>query len=123
MAGRYGVDTLNRFLLGVFILFSLLFIFTRYALLNIISLVLLLVLYYRIFSKNIDKRYEENQKFLRASAPYRKKANSTIRKLKDRKDYRYFKCPNCEKELRVPKGKGMIKITCPNCKTRITRKS
>lgn len=123
MAGRYGVDSLNRFLLGVFIVVSVLYMFTQYRIINIISLVLLVILYYRIFSRNINKRYEENQLFLQAFGPYKKKIDASMRKLKGRKDYKYFKCPNCEKELRVPKGKGMIKITCPNCKTKITRKS
>lgn len=123
MAGRYGVDSLNRFLLGVFIAVSVLYIFTKYTFINIISLIILVILYYRIFSRNILKRSEENQMFLQASAPYKKRIDSKIRKLKDRKDYKYFKCPNCDKQLRVPKGKGMIKITCPNCKTKINRKS
>lgn len=123
MAGRYGVDSLNRFLLGVFIVFSILYMFTRYALVNIISLILLVILYFRIFSKNINKRSQENQMFLEAFGPYKKRIDSSMKKLKGRKDYRYFQCPNCEKELRVPKGKGMIKITCPNCRTKITRKS
>lgn len=123
MAGRYGVDDLNRFLLVIFIIVSVIYMFTKSSIVNILSLVLLVYLYFRIFSRNIDKRYEENQRFLNATSPYRRRVNSQIKKLKNRKDYKYFKCPNCEKSLRVPRGKGMIKITCPNCKTKITRKS
>lgn len=123
MAGRYGVDQLNRFILVIFAVVSVAYIFTKYSILNIISLLLLVLLYYRIFSRNIAKRSAENRQYLQATAPYRRKFDSTAKKLKNRKHYRYFKCPNCEKNLRVPKGKGMIKITCPNCKTKITRKS
>lgn len=123
MLGRYGVDQLNRFLLIIFIGLSVIYMFTKNIYINGISLVLLVFLYYRIFSKNISKRYEENRKFLNLVNPYRKKFNSTIARLKNIKDYKYFKCPSCDKSLRVPKGKGMIKITCPNCKTKMTRKS
>lgn len=31
-------------------------------------------------------------------------------------DYKVVNCPECEARLRVPKGKGKIKITCPKCK-------
>ena len=30
-------------------------------------------------------------------------------------NYAYFSCPNCHKNLRVPKGLGSIKITCSGC--------
>lgn len=123
MTGRYGVDSLNKFLLLVFIVVSVVYMFTKNIYINAISIVLLVVLYYRIFSKNTNKRYDENRRFLNVVNPYKNKVSSTINKVKSMKDYKYFKCPGCNKSLRVPKGKGLIKITCPNCKTKITRKS
>lgn len=39
------------------------------------------------------------------------------------KDFKFFKCPQCGHTLRVPKGKGKIKITCPNCSNRFEAKS
>lgn len=123
MEGRYGVDELNKFLLVVSIIISVIYNFTKINILNIISLALLVFLFFRIFSKNINKRLEENRKFTNVVNPYRRKFNSKVDQLKNKKDYRYFDCPNCGKSLRVPRGKGMIKITCPNCNTKITRKS
>lgn len=32
-------------------------------------------------------------------------------------DYNVINCPKCSSRLRVPQGKGKIKITCPKCKT------
>lgn len=29
--------------------------------------------------------------------------------------YRYFTCTGCQKKLRVPFGKGRIRVKCPNC--------
>ena len=31
------------------------------------------------------------------------------------KEHRYFKCPNCGQQLRVPRGKGKITVTCRGC--------
>ena len=42
---------------------------------------------------------------------------------KDKKNYKYFKCKNCKAQLRVPKGKGKINVTCPKCKTKFSAKS
>ena len=42
---------------------------------------------------------------------------------KDRKNYIYFKCKNCKQELRIPRGKGKIKVICPHCKHEEIKKS
>ena len=34
-----------------------------------------------------------------------------------RKDYKFFSCPSCHTNLRVPRGKGKIKIVCRKCGT------
>lgn len=31
-------------------------------------------------------------------------------------NYSVVSCPKCEARLRIPKGKGRIKISCPKCK-------
>ena len=33
-------------------------------------------------------------------------------------DYKIQKCPTCEKSLRIPKNKGKIVVTCPNCENK-----
>jgi tRNA(Ile2) C34 agmatinyltransferase TiaS len=30
-------------------------------------------------------------------------------------DYKVEKCPYCEQKMRIPKGKGKIRIKCSNC--------
>ena len=32
--------------------------------------------------------------------------------------YCYYHCPECKQQLRVPAGKGKVRITCPNCKNK-----
>jgi transcription elongation factor Elf1 len=77
---------------------------------------------FRIFSRNIPKRREENNKFMRKAQPVLKwlRLQQTMRK---DKEHRYFKCPNCSQYLRVPKGKGKITVTCRSCKASFQEKS
>lgn len=42
----------------------------------------------------------------------RVKKNPTWSELKQ---YKYFICPQCAKRLRVPRGKGKIRVTCTHC--------
>lgn len=123
MVGRYGGDQLNNFLL---IIFMFLFILTRFfnsSMISVISLIIPFIAYYRIFSKDIQKRYTENQKFLTYWNPIKRKFNSKTKRIKEMKDYKFFECPNCGQTLRVPRGKGRISIKCPKCNTTIIRKS
>ena len=64
MMGRYGTDDYSKFLLGSAVALMVLNLFLRIGLLNTVVMVLLIYVYIRMFSKNIQKRYEENQKYL-----------------------------------------------------------
>lgn len=70
---------------------------------------------FRVFSRNVIKRREENQKLLEFRWKIISKFRQKNRKRKDRKNYRYFKCPNCQQNLRIPKGRGKVDVTCPKC--------
>ena len=116
MTGRYGqLDKLNSLLLwiGVIIVLVSMFLPTGWLtlLFPLISYVLLGVVLWRMLSRNIYKRARENRRYL-----------STLERLKDR-DHRYFSCPKCHQDVRVPKGKGKIAITCPQCRERFIKKT
>ena len=64
MIGRYGTDGLNQFLNIASLVLVLAYILTRLPLLLYVGVVLLGFCYYRMFSRNISKRTEENYKFL-----------------------------------------------------------
>ena len=66
MQGRNGVDDFAKFTMGVAFVSIILAMFMRNgsflgALLDTIGLLAIVYTYYRILSKNIQKRYEENQ--------------------------------------------------------------
>ena len=93
----------------------------------------------RSLSTNIGKRRHENQVFLdlfrsetkeekerRKREEEEKREREKLRKERrkeEEKTHAFFRCPQCGKELRVPKGKGKIKIRCPNCFHEFIRKS
>jgi len=120
MQGRYGVDQLSNFLISAAVILALIGIFVRVPALNIICWILIIIGYVRIFSKNINKRYAENQKFLDktfgirnafAKAKYRMKYGK-----QSSEPYYIYKCKKCGQKIRIPKGKGKIMVTCPKCK-------
>lgn len=123
MRGRYGIDQLSTALLVISIVLSILFRIYSSGLINILNLILLFAIFYRTLSKDRRKRYKENKKFLKIWDPISNGVNKRIQKIKNRKDYGYYKCSGCKQEIRVPKGKGKIKITCPKCKTTMIKKT
>ena len=65
MAGRYGSDQLNNaFLLLTCVLMVIEWVL-GWSWMSMFILALLLLCYFRMFSRNIQARYSENQKFLR----------------------------------------------------------
>lgn len=115
MMGRYGHDRLNMALLIVGLILSILSMFMKNWVLDLVltmaSYVLLVITLVRCFSRNTYKRYQENRKFL-----------LLMDQLKDRNN-RYYACPKCRQTIRVPKGKGKIAITCPKCREKFIKKT
>ena len=130
MRGRYGVDQLSNGLVFLFFILILIGILTRYTIFTWIALIPMILSYYRMFSKNFSKRYNENRIYTNLMSPVydlldkiKGFFNRKIKRFKTRKEYKYFKCPNCKQELRVPIGRGEITVTCPKCKQSFDRKS
>lgn len=119
--GRYGYDELNKFLLVMYIIFIMINLFTRFYLLNILSFVIAIILLFRIFSKNIEKRYAENRKFMYITAPIRVWFDNIRNSSKS--SSKVFVCSKCHQKVRVPKGKGKIEITCPKCNYKFIKRS
>ena len=126
MSGRYGGDAFSNFLslaalvvvvLGLFVpgLFGMLLGWLGWA--------ALIYSYYRIFSRNIPKRAAENRWFLAQRYAVQQRFASARTRFAQRKVYRYFRCPRCRQQLRVPRGRGRISITCPKCGTSFIKRA
>lgn len=107
-SGRNGTDALSAFLTAAALVIAVAASVSAAAIrliLTLVAIILAGIALFRIFSRNTARRRYENDVFL-----------SIFRK-SEKKDagFRYFRCPECKTECRVPKGKGKIKITCPKC--------
>ena len=122
MYGRYGGDQLSMFLMGLYLILYLLANILRLSILSWIALLLAVFAVLRIFSRNFPKRRAENAKFMELAGPVIRWARMR-RTIRRDKDHCYFKCPNCGQQLRVPKGKGRITVTCRNCGVSFEEKS
>ncbi len=115
MMGRYGTDKLNTAILGTGLVLCLVSMFVKAAVadlaLTVGAYVLMGWAIFRSLSRNTYKRYQENRKFL-----------GLVQRVKDR-EHRYYDCPRCRQQIRVPRGKGKIAITCPKCKEKFIKKT
>ena len=138
MYGRYGVDQLSRFMLVVIFILCVLSLFIKGSFMSLLILVLIILTYYRMFSKNIYKRAAENEKYLKFIGKFKRNGNGynggyqnnygggytgSRANTQDRKNYKYFKCPTCSQKIRIPRGHGKIEIRCPKCSTKFIRRS
>lgn len=122
LSGRYGNDALNVALMIFAVLISVVLRFTPVWYLSFLCYVPLALMLFRAFSRNIAARQKENRLFL---APVRKLQAWAGRNKTKAKDttHKYYKCPACKAQLRVPKGKGKICITCPKCRKEFVKKT
>lgn len=124
LRGRYGTDSLSKFLLFVALAGMFLPIFIKKAfLLYYLGVALMIYSYFRIFSRNIAKRSAENAAFLRRTSRITGFFHRQKLHFEQRKTHKFFRCPECGQDIRVPKGKGNIVITCPKCRKEFQARS
>ncbi len=123
MIGRYGFDALSRFILGVALVLVIISMFIHNIVLNSIGLVLIIYTYIRMFSKNIPKRYAENEAYFRVTGKVKKFFKHKKMHVMEYKTHKFYRCPKCNQDIRVPRGKGKIRITCPKCRFEFEKKT
>ncbi|MBE5761265.1 MAG: hypothetical protein E7334_04645 [Clostridiales bacterium] len=142
MSGRYGPDQFSKALLFPGYLLWILgllinIIFGRTGIGNIIGTVLnwaglscIIYSTFRMFSKKIDRRRAENQKYLAFAQKYMPKLNTYRQKLlvyqnrlKQSKTHKFVRCPSCGTVGRIPKGRGRVTVTCISCRHEFKAKS
>lgn len=130
MYGRNGMDQLNRALFWAYLILWLAGLIVSAVLKEtalaavfngvvwVLMWALLVLLFFRTFSKNLYKRREENQKWVNWWWGIKNRSAGAKVRHAD-KDHKYFTCKNCKAICRVPAGKGKIVITCPKCGAQI----
>lgn len=123
MAGRNGIDQLGIALVILALVLNSIGQVTRLMFLSVLALAVLVFTIFRILSKNLSKRREENRRFLGFWDNIKTKRAGWKEMRSQSKYYKFFTCPGCKSKLRVPRGKGKIQITCPRCGLRFSGKS
>ena len=115
MTGRHGTDNLGIFTLISGLVLSLAGSITGFGTLSFLGLVLYILTIFRMLSRNQEARIKENQKYLALTGKWTTKISQFFRRMKNRKEYKYFRCPNCKQLLRLKRGCGEKQITCAKC--------
>lgn len=123
MYGRYGYDELSQFLSKAALICVIAGLFGYSGFFCGLAMALYLITMFRMYSKNTAKRQQERDFYLRKTRPVRDWNALQKRKFADRKTHRFYQCSQCKTSLRVPKGKGKIKIRCPKCGAEIIKKT
>ena len=112
MTGRYGSDKLNMVILVAAIVLEILYAFLGLPVFAVLSILLIILAFFRMFSKNKEKRAKENHFLLQL-----------ISEAKMLRHYHIYKCPGCRQKIRVPrKGGVIVDVSCPKCQTTFRKK-
>ena len=111
MYGRYGPDQLNNALLILGVALAVVGMLFSLPVLTVLSYLPLGYCLYRMFSRNVNRRRLEHQKYMQQ-----------LNRLRDRNS-RYYSCPRCHQTVRVPRGRGKINIHCPKCGNQFIKKT
>lgn len=108
MRGRYGTDDFGKTTLIVSCILYVVSAISGWMILYYFAFICMVYTLYRCFSRDINSRQLENQRFL-------KLLNLNKLKFDQRKEYKIFRCKSCGRNIRVPRKKGKIEVTCPVC--------
>jgi len=122
MQGRYGNDMLNNILMGFVFVCFLLSMFVS-GIFYGVGVVLIFIIYFRMFSRNTYKRTRENEFVMvyynKVSRFFSRQRN----RMKQRKTHHIYTCPTCNQKIKIPRGKGKIAVCCPKCGNEFIKKS
>ncbi len=137
--GRYGNDKLNKALFIAALALGLITLLlpsgskARFVLIGAAAMFIALCLF-RAFSRNFYGRRKENESYLNFEARVKAFFTGENRRAKQQKPkkvidinevkrYKHLICPNCKQQLRVPRGKGKLRVTCTKCGAKFDAKS
>ena len=110
------MDSLGRFTIIAGVAAMLLAGWNNSMILSLLSWGCIIYSYFRMFSRNIPARQREYYAFLKVWGPVQGWFRLQKRKFAERRLYRYFRCPKCRQQLRAPRGRGKIEVTCQRCR-------
>lgn len=123
LRGCYGYDQLSITLLLIGFIISIISYLVGVQFLVIISYLIMILVLFRVFSKNTKQRGLENYKFMILVSPIYSFYNKLKNNRKLKKTSKIITCSKCQQKMKVPKNRGKITVTCPKCGNKIDTKS
>lgn len=123
MVGRNGSDQLSFALLIAGIICSLISSLTGFMILYYAGMAIYIWSLFRMFSRNVSKRAEENRKYLSIRYNLKTNVSQFLVRMKNSRKYRYFRCPECKSRLRLPRKVGEVTVTCSKCAHQFRQKA
>ena len=123
LRGRQGPDDLTVFCVDVAMVLVLINAFAHVGVLSFVALAVLAYGIFRIQSRNLGARARENEAFLRALGPARPWFQNPRAAWGELRAYKHVRCTSCKQKVRVPRGKGRLRVTCPKCKAKFEVRS
>ncbi len=121
--GRNGADELSGACTSLGVILVIIDLFARTTWLSAAALALLAYSMFRISSKNITARGRENSQALRVAGPVLSFLSNPVAMLRETRSFVHLQCPSCGQRVRIPRGKGKVRITCPKCHARFDGKA
>lgn len=121
--GRNGADELSGACTTLAVILVVIDLFARSTWLSVVALVLLAYSFFRITSKDITARGRENSQALRVAGPVLSFLSNPAAMLRETRSYVHLQCLSCGQRVRIPRGKGKVRITCPKCHARFDGKA
>ena len=106
MRGRNGPDDMTRVCTWVALALIVVYLFVPAWWLSVVALALIVYGWWRMLSRDVAARARENERFMGRLGP-----------LRERRSHKVLTCPRCGQRLRVPRGKGKVRVRCRRCGT------
>ncbi len=123
LQGRYGIDHFTGFLMKTALVLMLLSLLDVLSFLYSVAILLVGYGLFRMLSRNFQKRRAENSAYLQLNYKFQVAMKEQKVRMESRGEYKYFRCRQCHKLLRVPRGRGKLNVTCPQCGKKMIQKS
>lgn len=123
MSGRYGFDELSKVLMAAGLVFGILANFIGGIWVSAAGIALLAYGALRILSRDKANRYRELQKYLSVKQTVQLRTRKLRNRWVQRKAYKIVKCPNCRQQIRLPRGRKKLRVTCPKCQETFIKKT
>lgn len=123
MAGRNGSDQLGLALILSGLVLMIISSITGLVIIHYLGMAAYIYALFRMFSRNVGKRRAENEKYMNFRRNFKTNISQFFARMKNSKQFKYFRCPECKARLRLPRKVGEVTVTCGKCHHQFKKKA